>query len=349
MSDFNTGLRSIEFTWKITNFSRQKLKNGPGKFIRSQAFSVGCEGDLKFTLYFFPQGYVQSGDTEVANGEKWATLGFGTQSRKKCDTIHHVEFSILDKNEEKFGIFDAHRKIPIRVCFHYFKFIRLTELENPANNSLPNDTLTICCRVEKTKSESETECNCLIVQPQTTIVRRKLVKDFAALLDDKFTDFVFKVENVNIPAHRAILAARSPVFAAMFQHDMQENKTNETEIEDVTPAAFKALLQFIYTGHCEVGMLAEELLVAANKYDIQDLKQMCDKELRKKLTVDNAVDLLFLSELHQANDLRDGAMHFINKNAEAVMEKPSWIRLPVTYITELYSKLVESVKNSCLF
>ena len=46
----------------------------------------------------------------------------------------------------------------------------------------------------------------------------------------------------------------------MFQHKMVENKTNETEIKDVTPAAFRALLRFIYTGHCQVGNLAEELL-----------------------------------------------------------------------------------------
>jgi speckle-type POZ protein len=208
---------------------------------------------------------------------------------------------------EKFGILHTHRKIPINRGFA--KFIRLTHLENPVNNLLPDDTLTICCRVEETESETEGHCNCHIEKPETRQSRRKLAQNLAALLDDKFTDFVFKVENEKIAAHRAILAARSPVFAAMFQHDMKENKTNEAEIEDVTPAAFKALLQFIYTGHCEVEMLAEELLVAAN----------------------------------HINSL------FINKNAEAVMEKPSWIRLPVTLITELYSKLVERVKNSGLF
>ena len=66
----------------------------------------------------------------------------------------------------------------------------------------------------------------------------------------------------------------------MFQYDMKENKTNETEITDVTPAAFRALLQFIYTGHCQVGCLTEEILVAANKYEIGGLKQICAKELQ---------------------------------------------------------------------
>jgi hypothetical protein len=94
MSEFTTGLKSIEFTWKVTNFSRQKLKNGPGKFIRSQAFPIGCEGDLKFTLIFYQQGYVQSGETE------WASLYLNTEGGKKYDTSHLIEFSVLDKNGE---------------------------------------------------------------------------------------------------------------------------------------------------------------------------------------------------------------------------------------------------------
>ena len=31
-------------------------------------------------------------------------------------------------------------------------------------------------------------------------------------------------------AHKAILAARSPVFAAMFEHEMEERKHNRVEV-----------------------------------------------------------------------------------------------------------------------
>ena len=68
---------------------------------------------------------------------------------------------------------------------------------------------------------------------ETTRARRKLGQDLASLLDDKYSDFVFKVENVKIAAHRVILAARGAVFDAMFQHDMKENKTNETDLDPV--------------------------------------------------------------------------------------------------------------------
>jgi speckle-type POZ protein len=344
MSHSANSLKSIEFTWNITNFRRQKLKNGPVKFIRSQEFSVGCEGELNFNLFFYPQGNVQSDDTEVSDGEKWASLFLDTESRKKYDTSHHFEFSFLDADGEKFGIEHFHQKIPFEKEWGFQEFISLTDLENPVNHLLPNDTLTICCRVVETNSKTE-ECSCQIEQPQTTNARRKLGEDLACVLDEKYADFVFKVKNEKIAAHRVILAARSPLFAAMFQHDMQEKRTNEAEITDVAPAVFRALLRFIYTGHCEVVNLAEELLVAANKYDIQDLKQICAKELRKKLTADNAVHLLVFSDLHQANDLKEGAIRFINKNAPAVMKTPSWINFPKSHqhlVLELYNKLFES-------
>jgi speckle-type POZ protein len=248
MSESTSSFKSLEFTWKITNYSQKKL----GKRITSD-FLVGPRGELRFTLEYYPQGDVQSDDTEVSDEEKWASIYLLTQSSKKYDTSHHVEFSILDVDGEKFGIRHFHGKIPINDGFLWF--IRLTDIENPANHLLPNDTLTICCRVEETKSESE-ECKCQIEHPPTTNARRKLCEDLSSVLDEKYTDFVFKVKNVNFAAHRVILGARSPVFDAMFQHDMLENRTNETEITDVTTAAFKALLRFIYTGHCEVGYLA---------------------------------------------------------------------------------------------
>ena len=341
MSGSTSSFKLLELTWKIANYRRQKFRNGTGKWIRSQDFPADCEGDLKFTLEFYPQGWVKSGDNEVTNGEKWASLFLKAEGSKRYDTSHRFEFSVLDADGQKFGIDHFHGKIPFQK-WGFPKFIRVTDIENPANNLLPDDTLTICCRVEETKSKSE-ECKCQTEKPETPQAR--MGRDLATLLDDKYADFVFKVGNVNIPSHRAILAARSPVFAAMFQHDMQENKTNETEIKDVTPAAFRALLQFIYTGHCQVGVLAEQLLIAANKYDIQELKEICAKELRMQLTVDSAIRFLILSDLHRAAKLKESSISFINRNAVVVMKKPAWKDSMKTHpdlIAELYSNVFDA-------
>jgi hypothetical protein len=89
--------KSIEFTWKITNFSQKKLMNRPGRWICSQDFPADCEGDLKFVLYFYPQGDVQSGDTEVSDEEKWTSLFMVTRSSKKYD----INFTANYLNQNK--------------------------------------------------------------------------------------------------------------------------------------------------------------------------------------------------------------------------------------------------------
>jgi speckle-type POZ protein len=132
-----------------------------------------------------------------------------------------------------------------------------------------------------------------------------------------------------------------PVFASMFPNDI-ESKTNEVEIADVEPAVLKALLEFIYTGHCVVTNVVEELFRASDKYDIKDLKEICEHELLEKITVDNAVHLLILSDLYQAKKLKESVTIFINCCAADVMEKPSWNKLMDSYprlVGELYMRL----------
>jgi len=101
MSESTNTLKSIEFTWKITNYSQQKLKNGPGKWIRSQDFSVGCKGDLNFYLQFYPQGLDQSGDTEVSDEEKWTSLCLVAKGSDTSNTSRHVEFERLVNARER--------------------------------------------------------------------------------------------------------------------------------------------------------------------------------------------------------------------------------------------------------
>ena len=71
----------------------------------------------------------------------------------------------------------------------------------------------------------------------------------AKLLDQKDgADVTFNVGGEIIVAHKIILAARSPVFQALFYGQMSETRMGHVTIEDMQPVIFKALLRFIYTG-----------------------------------------------------------------------------------------------------
>ena len=71
---------------------------------------------------------------------------------------------------------------------------------------------------------------------------------WAAAKEKQFTDFEFLVGDRVFPAHKGIVAARSPVFAAMFKADMKESRTQQVVIEDIESSIFEEFLYFLYTG-----------------------------------------------------------------------------------------------------
>ena len=48
-----------------------------------------------------------------------------------------------------------------------------------------------------------------------------------------FQDCCLVVSGQEFLAHKGILAAQSPVFRAMFEHDMKERRTNRVDINDL--------------------------------------------------------------------------------------------------------------------
>ena len=75
---------------------------------------------------------------------------------------------------------------------------------------------------------------------------------------------MLRVGGKDFPAHKHILSAQSPVFGAMFQHDMIEAKQDHVDIEeDVEAKAFETMLRFIYTG--KVDKITIDLLIVAEK------------------------------------------------------------------------------------
>ena len=76
----------------------------------------------------------------------------------------------------------------------------------------------------------------------------------SSLLDDPSThDVTFKTSNGgSVSAHRAIVAAGSPVFHTMLYGNMKERNEKEIKLPSVDTETLKVLLSFLYTGKIEV-------------------------------------------------------------------------------------------------
>ncbi|CAD6220704.1 GSCOCG00011582001-RA-CDS [Cotesia congregata] len=101
----------------------------------------------------------------------------------------------------------------------------------------------------------------------------------------------------------------------MFTHFTIENKERKVTIPDVDSKIFKKVLDFIYTDHVDdLDSNAEKLLEAADKYQLQSLKEMCEYSLSKTLNVGNAIKIMILADRYYAKQLKEIAIDYVIAN-----------------------------------
>ncbi|CAN6209270.1 unnamed protein product [Urochloa humidicola] len=168
-----------------------------------------------------------------------------------------------------------------------------------------------------------------------------LPADLGRLLETKAgSDVSFEVGGRVFAAHKLVLAARSPVFMADFFGTAKEKSTGYIRICDMHPDAFHALLHYIYTdtlpasspataanareeeASAAAAVLAQDLLVAADKYNLKDLKSLTENKLcRHGIGVTTVLPMLALAEHHQCLKLKKKCLEFIasGRNTRAVV------------------------------
>uniref|UniRef100_A0A8R7PA08 BTB domain-containing protein n=1 Tax=Triticum urartu TaxID=4572 RepID=A0A8R7PA08_TRIUA len=155
------------------------------------------------------------------------------------------------------------------------------------------------------------------------------------------TDVSFIVEGQMFPAHRAVLAARSPVFRAELFGSMSEATMPSITLQDITPATFGVMLRYMYTdalpadnlpGGCPIDML-QDLLAAADRYALDRLKIICAHKLWEEVSVETAATILACAETYSCAELKSKCMDFIvlGKNLKEAMFTESYGLLLVKF------------------
>nr|CAD2181330.1 unnamed protein product [Meloidogyne enterolobii]CAD2198768.1 unnamed protein product [Meloidogyne enterolobii] len=154
----------------------------------------------------------------------------------------------------------------------------------------------------------------------------RLSEDMSNLFEKSlFADCTLYSGNREFQVHKAVLACRSPVFAAMFEHGMAESLSDCVNIKDIDSEVLGEMLRFMYTGSApNLERMADELLAAADKYQLERLKVMCEQSLCLSLTNETACETLILADLHSAEHLKTQSTEFINLHANEVMETEGW-------------------------
>jgi hypothetical protein len=134
------------------------------------------------------------------------------------------------------------------------------------------------------------------------------------------SDVTFVLPGKSFPAHKIILCAQSPPFQSMLETGpWRENHQKEVHLEDVSATAFGYVLEYLYTGDAKLSVKNEldhllELLIAANRFLLDNLKRKCEHYLAKKITLETAFVIYVTASDHDAMALQKVAAQFILEN-----------------------------------
>uniref|UniRef100_J3MGQ0 BTB domain-containing protein n=1 Tax=Oryza brachyantha TaxID=4533 RepID=J3MGQ0_ORYBR len=182
---------------------------------------------------------------------------------------------------------------------------------------LKGDCLTVQCTITVLRE---------LPEPVAATAHGELRHHFGELLQEETgTDVTFDVSGESFAAHKLVLAARSPVFMAEFFGSMKEAAAGRVKIDDMEPAAFKAMLHFIYTdaipeldtstttttATAPTTTMAMHLLAGADRYGLDRLRLICESKLAGCIGVDTVSTTLALAEQHGCLHLKTKCVEFI--------------------------------------
>jgi len=148
-------------------------------------------------------------------------------------------------------------------------------------------------------------------------VQTDLLSDFKKMFaTSAFSDFELTSSDDQVfNVHKIILSVRSPVFFAMLSNEMKEAKLNAAKIPNIDGVTLKELLRFIYCSCVEnLPEVAEDLIQAAEQYQLDKLKKQCLESLIESLSLENVIARFQIADhISDASELFKKSMRMIIK------------------------------------
>uniref|UniRef100_A0A914QCT1 BTB domain-containing protein n=1 Tax=Panagrolaimus davidi TaxID=227884 RepID=A0A914QCT1_9BILA len=154
-----------------------------------------------------------------------------------------------------------------------------------------------------------------------------------SLLDDlrNANNFTIICKSKTFTINKAILQARSPVFAAMLESNFREAEENLVEITDNEPEIVEKMIEFCETDEIEITEGFEyELYQIAHKYQIDSFIKYTRDLLKSTLTFENTAERLKLAMICSDETLKAFLCSWIRPNFQYIC-KPQYI---FTFFTE---------------
>lgn len=202
----------------------------------------------------------------------------------------------------------------------------LDAVEIPPFNKI-NSTLVVCCDFKYVvdfcnSNEIMDDRNTQYCKSYAT----KLILDNYDLLyvNQQLCDITFKIGDAAIKAHSFVLATLSPYFFAMLSKENFKN-TGDYIIDlshdsEVNCQAFQSFLEWAYGCKSvnELGDVVFDLLILANKYDVQKLQSFCESYLLDTMNEDNVCKIILFANMYGCGLLKTKSLAYAKTCIEVI-------------------------------
>ncbi|XBJ20530.1 hypothetical protein VPH35_011344 [Triticum aestivum] len=162
-------------------------------------------------------------------------------------------------------------------------------------------------------------------------------------------DVMFEVGPETFVAHRCVLASHSPVFMAQLFGPMKEG-TMAKRVQGLLSFVYTDLMPEMEAEGADVVTWLRHLLAAADRFDLQRLKSMCEERLSKHIDLSWVTATLGLAAQHHCHGLKEACLEFLKvqspEDLRGVMATSDWEHIAATdhsVLNELIGKLASKV------
>lgn len=198
--------------------------------------------------------------------------------------------------------------------------------QNQLYNQMPKRICEDCCIKRALPSSHQKSAAMKKIAGEDT-TKNVLANNLAMFNDPTFSDFKFIFnEDKELQAHKAVLAAASPVFWRMFTIDMKEAQKNTCNVEGFSFEIFEHFLRFVYGGKLPENIiyLSVELFKIAHYYEVQQLMNISKENILLSLDVTNAIMIHEIAHQYELKYILGCAWEVVkryvpwnNRNSEA--------------------------------
>ncbi|XP_052168940.1 BTB/POZ and MATH domain-containing protein 1-like [Oryza glaberrima] len=276
---------------KIDGYSR--TKGTPiGTAIASSQFVVGGH---RWRIYYYPNG-------------------------DHTDNADYMSFYLLLDEKKNTKTKSVKVRTLFQICFAD-QFIKREDFEK--SKDLRDDSFTIRCDIAIVREFLVETTEVLPPKSFVSVPPSDMNLQLGELLEtEKGADVVFEVAGERFAAHRCVLAARSPVLGAELYGLMKEgNAAVVVRVEDMEARVFKLLLRFVYTDSLpemkktDEAVMCQHLLVAADRYNLERLKLICEEKLCNHISTGTVSNMLLLADQHRCAGLQKACCNFLGSSA----------------------------------